>query len=60
MEKPETAIMSDLPDLTGTSLEDLRSGPDESRAAAKARLLADAGRAAGNESPGSENGSWTV
>ncbi|MFF8291480.1 hypothetical protein ACF068_19930 [Streptomyces sp. NPDC016309] len=59
MEKPETAIMSDLPVLTGTSLEDLRSRPDDTRAVAKARLLADAGRAAGSESTGSQNGSWT-
>ncbi|QGV79492.1 hypothetical protein [Streptomyces ficellus] len=59
MEKPETAITSDLPDLTGTSLEELRSRPDESRAVAKARLLADAGRAAGSMSPGGEN-SWTA
>lgn len=59
MEKPETAIMSDLPDLTGTSLEELRSRPDASRAVAKARLLAEAGRTADSESTGSQNGSWT-
>ncbi|MFF8831912.1 hypothetical protein [Streptomyces sp. NPDC015131] len=59
MEKPETAITSDLPDLTGTSLEELRSRPDETRAVAKARLLVDAGRSARSMSPGSEN-SWTA
>ncbi|MDJ0462627.1 hypothetical protein [Streptomyces sp. H27-C3] len=59
MEKPESAITSDLPDLTGTSLEALRARSDNTRTPAKRRLLEDVGRSARSVSAGGEN-SWTV
>ncbi|MCX5143043.1 hypothetical protein [Streptomyces sp. NBC_00338] len=59
MAKPKSAAISDLPDLTGTSLEALRARPDDDRAAAKKRLLEEVGRSARSLSTGGEN-SWTV
>ncbi|MGW4027791.1 hypothetical protein ACWEFL_00495 [Streptomyces sp. NPDC004838] len=59
MEKPETAVKSDLPDLTGTSLEELRARSDDHRTIAKQRLLKDVGRPARSTSPGGQN-SWSA
>ncbi|MFE9968082.1 hypothetical protein [Streptomyces sp. NPDC005525] len=59
MVEPESAAISDLPDLTGTSLEALRTRSDDDMLAAKKRLLEEVGRSAGSISPGGEN-SWTV
>ncbi|MER7000384.1 hypothetical protein [Streptomyces sp. NPDC000410] len=57
MEKPETAIRSDLPDLTGTSLEELRARAGDGHEEAKQRLLEAVGGIASIAS-GTEN-SWT-
>lgn len=59
MEKPESAIGSDLPDLTGTSLEELRDRSSDRRERAKQRLLETIGRPTRSASPGTGN-SWVV
>ncbi|MGI5198146.1 hypothetical protein ACQEVY_31705 [Streptomyces sp. CA-288835] len=59
MEKPERAVRSDLPDLTGTSLEELREHSSDHRERAKQRLLKTIGRPTRSASPGTGN-SWVV
>ena len=56
MQNPEPAIRSDLPDLNGTSLEELRTHGDLDRERAKERVLKTIGRAARSASPGSGGG----
>ncbi|MFI5808276.1 hypothetical protein [Streptomyces sp. NPDC051561] len=59
MEEPESVVTSDLPDLTGMSLEVLRTRCEIGDAPARKRLLEEVGRAARSVSTGGDN-SWTV
>jgi hypothetical protein len=59
MQNPEPAMRSDLPDLNGTSLEELRTRGDLDRERAKERLLKAIGRPARSASPGTGD-SWAA
>lgn len=59
MQNPELAIRSDLPDLNGTSLEELRTHGDLDREKAKERLLKAIGKPARSASPGTDD-SWVA